>query len=605
MQTPRKSWKSIFAAAGLPAMLSAMSLAAWGIAGAQNATSGAQNKTDALKQADAAFHAGLAAAQSGDLAAARDDFQRVVQLAPQIPEGHSALGSVLLQLGQPGPAIPELETALAARPDDRSAQSNLAVACEETHAYEKALSLFKALDGDPADPLSATALISYARALAATGQPDVALARMQKAVSDNPADATLHDALGSLEAQRQDWPNAELQFSAAIGLDASFAEAHEHLGVTLVAERRLAEAIRELTTATQGSPRNPAAFLELGKALAANGEDDKAAPVLQKAVELAPASLDAKYQLALVLQRLGQNPQAIPLFQQVVDAQPRDAPALTNLALALVQTGTSKEAIPLYRRALAETPKDPLVHQDLGVAYLQESDLDDAIAEFRAGLQSAPDSYELHYNLGFALKLKDDLPAATAELESAEKLNPQSPDPPYTLGILNMQAGRFDEAVRQLNLALALRPANGDAWAILGSVYKQQSDLPNAERALREAVRLLPDQPGSHITLAGVLAAQGKKDEAAAERKTAADLTRAATNRQRAMFAANTGKLLLQQGNIPEAIDRFQEALASDPNYLDARRGLVDAFTRAGRAADADAERQKIAGIEKTQPPPP
>jgi tetratricopeptide (TPR) repeat protein len=594
MQMPRRSWKSRFAVTIL------FAVAACCAAGAQSAPA-----SDALKEADAAFHAGLAAAQSGDLGGAREDFQRVVGLAPEIPEGHSALGSVLLQLGQPGQAIPELETALAARPDDRSAQSNLAVAYEETHAYEKSLRLFKSLDGDAADPLPPTALISYARALAATGQADLAMARMQKAVADNPGDATLHDALGSLEAQRQDWPNAEIQFGAATSLDATFADAHEHLGVTLIAEQRLGEAIRELTTATGLSPGNPAAFFELGKALAAGGEDEKAAPALQKAVELAPNFLDAKYQLALVLQRLGQNEQAIPLFQQVVDAQPRNAPALTNLALSMVQTGKSKEAIPLYQRAIAETPKDPLVHQDLGVAYLQESDLDDAIKEFRSGLQFAPDSYELHYNLGFALKLKDDLPAATTELELAEKLNAESPDPPYTLGILNMQAGRFDEAVRQLNLALTLRPGNGDGWAILGSVYKQQNDLPNAERALREAVRLLPNQPGAHITLAGVLAAQGKKDEAAAERKTAADLTRAATNRQRAMFAVNTGKLLLQQGNVPEAIDRFQEAISSDPNYLDAHRGLVDAFTRAGRTAEAEAERQKIAGIEKALPPPP
>ncbi len=558
-----------------------------------------------LRDADAAFHAGYAAAKSGDLIAARDDFQRVVQLSPEIAEGHSALGSVLLQLGQTAQAIPELERALSIHPDDRSAQINLAIAYEQSRAFDKSSSLFTVLDQDQTDPLPANALISYARALGATGHGDLALTRMQKAVNDNPGDATLRDALGSLEAQRQDWPAAQAQFEQAIALDASFGDAHEHLGVTLLAEQRIPEAIRELTTASQLSAQNPAAVFELGKALAANGEDEKALPVLQKAVELAPSFLDAKYQLALALQRLGQNQQAILLFQQVVDAEPHNGQALTNLALALVQTGKSKEAIPLYQRAIVETPRDPLVHQDLGVAYLQESDLDDAIREFRAGLQLAPDAYELHYNLGFALKLKDDLPAATAELELAEKLNPESPDPPYTLGILNMQAGRFDEAVRQLNLALKLRPDNGDAWAVLGSVYKQQNDLPHAETALREAVRLLPNQPGAHITLAGVLAQQGKKDEAAAERKLAADLTRAATNRQRAMFAVNSGKLLLQQGNLPEAIARFQEAVATDPAYLDGHLGLADALTRAGRTADAEVERQKIAAIEKAQPAKP
>ena len=110
------------------------------------------DRQEQLHQADAAFHAGYAAVESGDLTVARDDFQKVVQLAPEIPEGHSALGSVLLQLGQPALAVPELERALAMKADDRIAQMNLAVAYEETEAYDKSLALFRALDQDCVGP---------------------------------------------------------------------------------------------------------------------------------------------------------------------------------------------------------------------------------------------------------------------------------------------------------------------------------------------------------------------------------------------------------------------------------------------------------------------
>ncbi len=563
------------------------------------------DRQEQLHQANDAFHAGYAAVESGDLAAARDDFQKVVQLAPEIPEGHSALGSVLVQLGQPALAIPELERSLAMKADDRTTQTNLAVAYEETQAYDKSLTLFGALDKDVSDPLPATALISYVRALSATGSADLGMARMQKAVADaapGSADAaTLHDTLGSLEAQRQNWPAAETQFQQALAIDPNFAAAHLHLGVTLAAEGRASDAIRELTTASQLAPSNAAAQLELGRALISAGQDDQAIPILQRAIELAPDFLDAKYQLALALQGTGQEQQSIPLFQQVVAAQPHNASALTNLALALVQTGKSKDGIPLYQRALAEAPKDALIHQDLGVAYLQQSDLDDAIREFRTGLALNPDAYELHYNLGLALKLKDDVVDAEVELKQAATLNPQSPDPPFTLGILKMQTGHFDEAAEQLKLTLKLRPDNGDAWAILGSVYKQENDLPNAADALRQAIRLMPNQPGTHITLAGVLAEQGHKDEAAAERKIASDLTRAATNRQRATFAVNSGNLLMQQGKISDAIERYQDAVTSDPTYIDGHRGLADALARAGRTAEAEAERQKIAQLEKPQ----
>jgi protein O-GlcNAc transferase len=597
MQTHRQHWRC-----RLVLLLLLSSQRAW----TQPAPGQQPDRQQQLHQADDAFHAGYAAVESGDLAAARDDFQKVVQLAPEIPEGHSALGSVLVQLGQPALAIPELERALAMKAGDRTTQTNLAVAYEETQAYDKSLTLFRALDQNASDPLPATAIISYVRALSATGSSDVAMARMQKAVTgadSASADAAmLHDALGSLEAQKQDWSSAEAQFQQALAIDPNSAAAHLHLGITLAAEGRATDAIRELTAASQLAPSNAAAQLELGRALIAAGQDDQAIPILQQAVKLAPDFLDAKYQLALALQGTGQEAQSIPLFQQVVAAQPHNSNALTNLALALVQTGKSKDAIPLYQRALAESPKDATIHQDLGVAYLQQSDLDDAIREFRAGLALSPDAYELHYNLGLALKLKDDVADSEVELKQAAKLNPESPDPPFTLGILKMQTGHFDEAAEQLKLTLKLRPGNADAWAILGSVYKQQNDLANATNALREAIKLMPNQPGTHITLAGVLAEQGHKDEATAERKIAADLTRAATNLQRATFAVNSGNLLLQQGKISDAIERYQDAVTSDPTYIDGHRGLADALARAGRTAEAEAERQKISQLEKSQP---
>jgi Tfp pilus assembly protein PilF len=119
---------------------------------------------------------------------------------------------------------------------------------------------------------------------------------------------------------------------------------------------------------------------------------------------------------------------------------------------------------------------------------------------------------------------------------------------------------------------------------------------------LRKAIELLPNQPGTHITLAGVLQQQGKKDEAAAERKIAADLTRVAVNRQRATFATNTGNLLLQKGQIADAIDRYQDAINSDPTYTEAHTQLANAYDRQGRAADAAAERAKAAALTPSHP---
>src|SRR5216684_4301338 len=541
MRLLRRTWVYQFAGALLVSCTFAASLTA------------IDSRQQRLRSADTAFHAGYAAEKSGDLSSARQQFEKVVQLAPDIAEGHSALGSVLVQLGQYTQAIRELTRALALKADDRSAQINLAVAYEQSGDHEKSLALFRSLDRNAASPLSPSVVIFYIRALAGTQQTELAIEKTQGAIAAAPENPILHDTLGSLEAQRQDWNGAVSEFKEVIRLDPNFVEAHLHLGLTFMMQQRTSEAVQELTIAAELSPQSAFVQVEFAKALIANGEIEKAIPVLRR-------------------------------------------------GLALVQTGKSKEAIPLYQRAVKETPADPLVHQGLGVAYLQVSDLDDAMAEFRAGLRLAPEAYELHYDLGLALKLKDDFAAATAELELAARLNLSSPDPPYTLGILDMQRGRFDDAVEQFKIALKLRPENGDGWAILGSVYKQQNKLAAASDALQMAIAVMPHQPGPHITLANVLAQQGRTTEALAERKKAADLTRVAVNRQRANFTANTGSMLLLKNQVTDAIERYQEAVSSDPTYVEAHRGLATALERAGRTAEAEAERQKAAQLEQGQP---
>jgi Flp pilus assembly protein TadD len=99
-----------------------------------------------------------------------------------------------------------------------------------------------------------------------------------------------------------------------------------------------------------------------------------------------------------------------------------------------------------------------------------------------------------------------------------------------------------------------------------------------------------------------VFAQQGKQKEAAAERKTAADLTRVAVNHQRATFATNTGNMLFEKGQIADAIARYQEALANDPNFAEAHRQLAVALAREGRTAEAEIERKKADDLQPPQP---
>lgn len=75
-----------------------------------------------------------------------------------------------------------------------------------------------------------------------------------------------------------------------------------------------------------------------------------------------------------------------------------------------------------------------------------------------------------------------------------------------------------------------------------------------------------------------------------------------AVNHQKAAFASNTGNMLLEKGQISDAIARYQEALAADPNFAEAHRQLAVALAREGRTAEAQAERKRADDLEPPQP---
>ena len=585
-----------------------LGLTPWTGSEAQTASSSA-SQAGINEEAQAAYRAGTAATANNDFKTAEVQFEKVVRLVPQIEEGHSALGAVLMRLGKLPEAIKELEKAHELKPGDASVQTNLALAYEQTGANKKAIVLFKSIDdavqrksaSGSTTALPSYVLAAYARSLAATGQLPEATAKMKAAVAASPQSAELHDSLGSLHAQQRNWSSAVNEFQKAIQLNPQLAAAHLHLGVALAAEQQRPEAIAELAVASRLSPESTIVATELGKAYAANNEDDKAIVEFQRAISLDSTYTEAKYQLARALQRTGHDLDAIPLLRQAVQAEPKNAEAGASLGLALLLEGNAKDAIPFLERGLKQRPGDATAHENLAAAYLQMNEVDEAIHVLSSGLKTDPENYRLHYNLGLALKLKDDNAAAIPELEAASKLNPSAHEPHYTLGIIYMQDGRYDEAARELSLAMKLHPDNADGWATLGSLYRKMDKLPEAADALREAIRQAPDQPDSHLTLATVLAQEGNATEAAVERKKGAELERVVMHRQRATVSTNSGNALLQKGQVTDAIERFKEALSEDPDYPEAHRGFANALERQGKNAEAATERQRAEKLEKPQ----
>jgi protein O-GlcNAc transferase len=159
------------------------------------------------------------------------------------------------------------------------------------------------------------------------------------------------------------------------------------------------------------------------------------------------------------------------------------------------------------------------------------------------------------------------------------------------------QQGELAEAETALRGAIRAKPDYAEAYYTLGTVLKQQENLQDAADALREAIRLQPNWAGAHTTLGTVLRQLGDTQGAGEESRAGVALAKQATDLQAAVFATNSGKRLLNAGDVDAAISQFRSAVAATPGYAPAHYQLGMALMRKGEQEESSRELKKAAEL--------
>ena len=202
-----------------------------------------------------------------------------------------------------------------------------------------------------------------------TGDIEKAMAEYEQALKINPDNEHAHQRLGSILYHYKHRPQDGLKHTAeALRLDPNDGCAHFDLGVALMDQGKLDEAIAHLSQAVQLLPEGfdkqySQAEMNclLGDALTRKGLSKEAGQALRKTLAVSPRHARAQYLLALSLAAQGSLDEALQHYQTALALQPRidTSPELHFLlSIDYEKAGQYKEALKSAEKALALAPAD-------------------------------------------------------------------------------------------------------------------------------------------------------------------------------------------------------------------------------------------------------
>jgi tetratricopeptide (TPR) repeat protein len=312
-------------------------------------------------------------------------------------------------------------------------------------------------------------------------------------------------------------------------------------------------------------PRNARAAENLGISLLAEGKLTEALETLQEAVKISPRSANVRNGLGFALVAHGRVDEAIAAFREAIRLKPRYPRALVNLGNAMNQTGQPEEAIAHFGEAVRINPNFTDARLNLGNSYLTRGDVDKAITEYTRIVEFDPEHAKAWGNLGYAL-----LNQAQRRMGAEGRLT----DPAL-----------FDPAIRTLQKALAVNPESHNAWSNLGLAFVMQYQLARSRgdtgeasrkldeaiEAFRQALWVRTDFAGAHYNLANALAERGD-DEGAVHHYI--EVLKLEPRHVNARY--ELGKAFVQRGEMNAAREAFEQILRVDPNHAGAQRALAE-----------------------------
>jgi tetratricopeptide (TPR) repeat protein len=282
--------------------------------------------------------------------------------------------------------------------------------------------------------------------------------------------------------------------------------------------------------------------------------------LFQHALAVTTDNATAHFNLGAALEARGEIDKAMDQYRQSIEIEPM-ADAYYNMGHALTSKGKWAEAEVQYEAALKLNPGYVLAQNNLGLVYHTTGRFDLAETHYYEAVRLNPDYAEGYYNLGKLSLDRGDFKKAEAEYLRALQIRPRYPQAEAGLGLALAAQGRPEDALPFLRKTALVLSNSASAQMAVANVLIDAGRDAEAGNYLRAALVMDPQLPQKRLAEADALMSQSLTMPAMAKLTEAIRLDPRNADVQERM-----GLLLAQQGKTAEALTNFLQAVHLRPS---------------------------------------
>ncbi|MFJ6784641.1 tetratricopeptide repeat protein [Streptomyces yangpuensis] len=354
------------------------------------------------------------------------DFNRAIELEPEIAWAHVSRGQIYYSSGQYEDALIDLNKAIELDPRHYFGLSNRGLTYHAMGRYEEAVADFT--QAIAVIPEFAWAFINRGRAYELALEYEDALSDFDRAIEIDPENAWAFSCRGGLYHSVGRYEEALSDFSRSAAIDPDNAFYLTHRALTYRFMGRIAEALSDLT----------------------------------HVIELHPAYTWAVDIRARIYSSLGRSEEALDGFTRAIELEPGAVWPLCSRGHTYRLLGRLEESLADFERALQLDPSRTFALTNRGVIYRLQGEYDKALADFDRVVELDPGDGWNHYEKAVVLHAlrhegRDSQVAYVVGLFSA--MSPQTIYPLANLFLLHCLISDWREAERYLASVIGGNPS--------------------------------------------------------------------------------------------------------------------------------------------------